>query len=65
MIFQFDQEYNVHHDSVNKVITLSLNMYSMTIEGTPGYKQISTLSAASDNAHSMIPGEILGCRNNT
>ena len=45
--------------------TLSLNMYSMTIEGTPGYTQISNLSAASDNAHSMIPGEILGFRNNT
>ena len=65
MIFQFDQEYNVHHDSVNKVITLSLNIYYMTIEGNPGYKQISHLPAASDNAHSMIPGEILGCRNNT
>ena len=35
-------------------------MHCMTIEGTPGYKQISNLSAASDNAHSMIPGETWG-----
>ena len=51
MIFQFDQEYNVYYASVNKAITLSLNMYYKTIEGTPGYKQISNLSAVSDNAH--------------
>jgi len=65
MIFQFDQEYNVHHASVNKAITLSLNMYYMTIEGTPWHKQISNLSAVSEIAQSMIPGETLGFRNNT